>query len=75
MPRKVSPDQEFGPGSSIWATTDSRDLLFELAKAEERSVKVVLRRALLDYATSSGDYQKWLQKQTKQARPKAAVAA
>jgi hypothetical protein len=75
MPRKESPDQTYGPGSSIWATTDSRDLLFEIAKSEERSVKTVLRRALLDYAERSPDYQKWLQRQTKQARPKAAVAA
>ena len=70
MPRKPSPDQEFGPGASIWATLDSRDLLFELAKAEERSVKTVLRRALLEYATNSVDYARWIK--TQKQRPKAA---
>lgn len=70
MPRKPSPDQEFGPGASIWATLDSRDLLFDLAKAEERSVKAVLRRALLAYATNSEDYLKWTRSQ--KTRPKAA---
>jgi hypothetical protein len=73
MPRKESPDQTYGPGSSIWATTDSRDLLFEIAKSEERSVKTVLRRALLDYAERSPDYQRFLSKQPKQPRPKAAA--
>ena len=63
MPRKMSPDQEFGPGVSIWATIDSRDMLFELAKAEERSVKVVLRRALHAYAEASEDFQIWQKSQ------------
>jgi hypothetical protein len=70
MSRKPSPDQEFGPGASVWATLDARDLLFDLAKAEERSVKVVLRRALHDYAARSEDFQAWLKLQKQ--RPKAA---
>lgn len=72
MGRKPSPDQLLGPGASIWATADSRDLLFELAEVEQRSVKVVLRRALLAYAEDSRDYQKWLANQTKAPRAKAA---
>jgi len=72
--RKMSPDQEFGPGVSIWATLDSRDILFELAKAEERSVKVVLRRALHAYAEASEDYQVWLKAQQSQ-KPRQKVAA
>lgn len=63
--RRPSPDQLLGPGASIWATTDARDLLFELAEAEERSVKATLRRALLAYADASGDYKRWLAKQTR----------
>ena len=75
MPRKVSPDQDFGPGASIWATIDSRDLLFDLAKAEERSVKVVLRRALHEYAAASEDFQRWQNDQIKgQSKPKAKAA-
>ena len=74
MPRKLSPDQEFGPGVSIWATVDSRDMLFELAKAEERSVKVVLRRALHAYAEASEDYTAWQKTQSSQ-KPRQKVAA
>ena len=71
MPRKVSPDQEFGPGASIWATIDARDLLFDLAKAEERSVKITLRRALIAYAAASEEYAAWI-KTKKPARRAAA---
>lgn len=71
MPRRESPDQQFGPGISIWATADSRDLLFDLATAEERAVKTVLRRALIDYAAKSEEYNAWVK--TKKPRPKAAA--
>lgn len=73
--RKTSPDQEFGPGASIWATIDSREMLFDLAKAEERSVKVVLRRALHAYAEASEDYQVWLKAQQHQTKTRQKVAA
>jgi hypothetical protein len=74
MPRRLSPDQILGPTASVWALTDSRDLLFELAQAEQRSVKVTLHRALVAYAEQSADYQA-AQANMKRQKRKAAVAA
>ena len=45
-------------------------MLFEVAKAEQRSVKVVLLRALQRYAEQSEDYQDYLA--AKKPRRKAA---
>jgi hypothetical protein len=56
---------------SVWCTLDARDLLFELAKAEERSVKITLRRALLAYAENSEEYGRWVRSQ----KPRAKAAA
>lgn len=61
-------DREYGESTAVWATRDSRDILYEIAHAEERAAKIVLRRALAAYAEASPDYQRWLreQRQTKQ---------
>lgn len=61
--RRPSPTQSLGDGASIWATQESRDLVFEIAAVEQRAVKVVLHRALLDYAERSEDFQKALRAQ------------
>jgi hypothetical protein len=68
MPRRPSPDQLLGSGSSIWATTEARNMLFQIAEAEQRSVKVVLHRAIMRYAEASEDYQRWLQQQGKRRK-------
>lgn len=61
--RRASPTKNLGDGASIWATQESRDLVFELAAVEQRAVKVVLHRALLEYAERSEDFQRALRAQ------------
>lgn len=54
-----------GKGITLWVGADSHDLLFTLARAEERPVQTVLRRAIMAYAEESQDFQRWLRKHGK----------
>lgn len=54
-----------GKGVSLWVGAEVHDLLFTLAKAEERPVQTILRRAVLAYAEQSTDLQRWMRKHGK----------
>ena len=53
--------ERLDPGThhtSVWIDGESRNLLFDIAKAEERSVQVIMRRALAAYAETSEEHQR-----------------